>query len=322
VAAEPHPGESTPTAPWAVEVAVAVANRAAVVARPRVLRVEERDVPAPQPGQVRVRVEGCGVCGSNLPIWEGRPWFSYPLAPGEPGHEGWGVVEDTGERVCFLSSNAFADWVVVDDDALVRLPPELESVPFPGEALACAINVFRRSGVTAGERVAVVGVGFLGALLVQLAARAGAEVVAVSRRPFALELARASGAAEATHDASAQAETFHCVFEAAGVQPTLDAAAALVRKRGRLVIAGFHQDGPRQVDLQSWNWRGLDVINAHEREPAAYVEGMRLAADGVASGHLDPAPLYTHVFPLERLGDALDAARSRPDGFMKALVVT
>ena len=49
------------------------------------------------PGEARVRLEGCGVCGSNLPVWEGRPWFQYPLDPGTPGHEGWGVIEEVGE---------------------------------------------------------------------------------------------------------------------------------------------------------------------------------------------------------------------------------
>lgn len=41
----------------------------------------------PQPDQIRIRLEGCGVRGSNLPVWEGRPWFTYPLPPGKPGHE-------------------------------------------------------------------------------------------------------------------------------------------------------------------------------------------------------------------------------------------
>ena len=74
--------------------------------------------------------------------------------------------------------------------------------------------------------------------------------------------------------------------------------------------------------MQSWNWRGIDVINAHERDPAAYVEGMRLAVRALAAGDIDPAPLYTHTFPLEELGDALESASRRPDGFMKALVLT
>src|SRR5919204_6373481 len=95
--------------------------RAAVVVAPRSARLERLRRPAPGPGQVLVRVEGCGVCGSNVPPWEGRPWFSYPLAPGEPGHEAWGVVEalgegvrevEPGERVAILSFRGFADYDV------------------------------------------------------------------------------------------------------------------------------------------------------------------------------------------------------------------
>jgi threonine dehydrogenase-like Zn-dependent dehydrogenase len=176
--------------------------------------------------------------------------------------------------------------------------------------------------IEAGQTVAVVGVGFLGAVLTQLAARAGAQVVAVSRREPALRMARDLGAAEATTpQAPPEPESYDVVLEAAGKQEALDVAAPLVKVRGRLVIAGFHQDGPRSIDLQSWNWRGIDVINAHERDPAVYLEGIRLAAQWTVEERLDPDPLYTHRFPLERVADALDAACERPDGFMKALVM-
>ena len=110
------------------------------------------------------------------------------------------------------------------------------------------------------------------------------------------------------------------VIEAVGKQWPLDLAAELTKERGRLVIAGYHQDGLRSVNLQLWNWRGLDVINAHERDPLLYTGGIQAAIDAVASGQLDPSPLYTHTFPLERLADALNATHDRPDGFMKALV--
>ena len=111
-----------------------------------------------------------------------------------------------------------------------------------------------------------------------------------------------------------------CVIEAVGKQWPLDLAAELTRERGRLVIAGYHQDGPRQVNMQLWNWRGIDVINAHERDPQLYVQGIREAVAAVAAGRLTPAPLYTHSYPLARLGEALDATRDRPEGFLKALV--
>lgn len=316
--------------------------RVAILDGPRWARIERRSLLDPGPGQARVRLEGCGVCGSNLPVWEGRPWLEYPREPGAPGHEGWGVVDAVGDgvtlvapgdRVAALSYHAFADYDVVDAGSLVKLPRELDGKPFPGEALGCAVNVLRRSGIERGSVVAVIGVGFLGALVLQMAARAGARVIAVSRRAFALEIARSFGAEETLElgDAGPIAERLKgltggwlcdVVVEAAGVQGPLDLAGELTRERGRLVIAGYHQDGPRQVNMQMWNWRGIDVINAHERDAAVYLEGMRLAADAVARGELDPSPLYTHRFGLERLGEAMDAACERPDGFMKALVVT
>jgi threonine dehydrogenase-like Zn-dependent dehydrogenase len=238
-----------------------------------------------------------------------------------------------GDRVAALSYRAYAELDVAEADAVVPIPAELGDVPFPGEPLGCAVNVFRRSAIEAGQTVAIVGVGFLGALVTRLAAAAGARVIAISRRPFALEVARGQGAAETIamddhwrilDEVKRLTDGRWCdrVIEAVGLQWPLDLAGELTAERGRLVIAGFHQDGPRQVNMQLWNWRGLDVVNAHERDPRQYVQGMREAIALVRDGTLDPRPLLTHRFPLDRLGDALDTAARRPDGFLKALVTT
>ena len=316
--------------------------RAAVITAPGRAEVQTVDVPTARTDQVLIRVEGCGVCGSSLPRWEGRPWFEYPAPPGNPGHEGWGRVAAVGaavtdvavgDRVAFLSERAFAEYDVADAGALVRLPAALDGRDVPGEALGCAVNIFRRSAIGAGDDVAVIGVGFLGALLVQLAARAGARVIAISRRPWSLDLARRMGAAETIalgDDADAIVRRVEeltggagCarVIEAIGLAGPLDLAARLCRVRGRLVIAGFHQDGPRQIDMFLWNWRGLDVVNAHERDPAVYVDGIRGAIAEIETGGLDPAPLYTHRVPLAEAGAAFELLRARPDGFVKAVVV-
>jgi threonine dehydrogenase-like Zn-dependent dehydrogenase len=314
--------------------------RAAVITAPG--KCEVRDVAIPKPGlrEVRVKIEGCGVCASNIPPWEGREWFHYPFAPGQLGHEAWGVIDavgsdvlsfSPGERVAVLSEKAYAEYDVARDDQVVSLPHELMDMPFPAEPLGCAMNIFRRSGIKAGDRVAIVGIGFLGAILTRLATEAGAHVIAITRRPYALEVARQMGAAQtipmddhwkiielvrtATHGALCDV-----VIEAIGKQWPIDLSGELTRERGRLVIAGYHQDGPRQVNMQMWNWRGLDVINAHERDPKIYLRGMQDAVEAVASGKLDPSPLFTHAFPLERLGEALEMTKERPDGFMKALI--
>jgi threonine dehydrogenase-like Zn-dependent dehydrogenase len=193
------------------------------------------------------------------------------------------------------------------------------------------MNIFRRAEVAAGQTVAIIGIGFLGAMLTQLAAAAGARVIAISRRPYSLQVAREMGAHEtiAMDDHYAIIERVKeltggrfCerVIEAVGKQWPLDLAGELTQERGRLVIAGYHQDGPRQVNMQLWNWRGLDVINAHERDPEVYMNGIRAAVAAVADGRLKPGALYTHTYGLDELATALDATRDRPDGFLKALV--
>jgi threonine dehydrogenase-like Zn-dependent dehydrogenase len=316
--------------------------RAVRLTGPGRISVDEVTVPEPGPGQVRIRLEGCGVCASNLTPWSGPDWMKFPTDPGGMGHEGWGVVDAVGEgvhefsvgdRVAALSYNSYAEYDVADASATVKLPAALDGQPFPGEPLGCAMNIFRRSDIQAGQTVAIVGIGFLGALLTRLAKDAGARVIAISRRPFSLDVAREMGADEtiAMDDHWAIIEKVKeltggvladRVIEAVGKQWPLDLAAEITKERGRLIIAGYHQDGPRQVNMQMWNWRGLDVINAHERDPAVYIEGIRLAVDAVASGRLDPTPLYTHTFALDQLDEALNATRDRPDGFLKALVMT
>src|SRR5436305_5059231 len=121
---------------------------AAIVTAPGQVRLGRVARPEPGTGQLRVRLEGCGVCGSNLPPWEGRPWFNYPLAPGELGHEGWGHVDEVGagvssvqpgDRVAVLSYRAFAEYDVAPETSVIPLPRELDGRPFPGEALGCAM---------------------------------------------------------------------------------------------------------------------------------------------------------------------------------------
>jgi len=315
--------------------------RAAVLEGPFHFGIRQMELLELEPNQVLVRLEGCGVCGSNLAPWEGRDWFKYPFQAGAPGHEGWGVIEavgdevsslSSGNRVAVLSHKAFAEFDVADAEAVVPLPRSLAGKPFPGEALGCAFNVFKRCDIQPGQTVAVVGAGFLGTIVVALAARKGARVIAISRRPFALEMARHYGAAEIIpmEDHWAIIEKIKgltdgagCdrVIEAVGAQWPLDLSAELTRERGKLIIAGYHQDGSRQVNMQLWNWRGLDVINAHERDPKIYVQGMEEAVNAVARGEFDPTPLYTHVFTLDRIADAFSAMQKRPQNFMKALVM-
>jgi len=303
------------------------------------MHMAETRLRAPATDEVLVRLHGCGVCASNVPVWEGREWFRYPLEAGAPGHEGWGEIvavgDDVrdfavGDRVAMLSQHAYATHDFAPVSMIARIPDCVGDRPLPGEPLACVMNILRRSDIRAGQWLAVVGVGFIGALLVQGAARAGARVIALTRRAWARDVALHCGAAYALDGDSSTSvgavleftDGRGCerVIEAGGEQATLDLASALCAEGGRMMVAGYHQDGSRQVDMQQWNWRGLDVINAHERDPAVQARGLREAMRAVADGTLDPFPLVTHEMPLRELDRAFTLMRERPAGFMKAVV--
>ena len=155
--------------------------RAAVLAGPGQVRIDEVARPEPGPGQVRVRLEGCGVCASNLTPWAGPEWMRFPTEPGALGHEGWGVVDAVGRRRRGAVGRATGSrrsptTPTPSTTSPTRrpwcgCPTSLAGQPFPGEPLGCAMNIFRRSEIEAGQTVAIVGIGFLGAILTRLADR-------------------------------------------------------------------------------------------------------------------------------------------------------
>ncbi|KFB10080.1 MDR/zinc-dependent alcohol dehydrogenase-like family protein [Nitratireductor basaltis] len=322
------------------EQVISKTMRAAVLTAPNRFEIKEVAIPEPKRGEVLVRLAGCGVCASNIEPWQGPEWMEYPTAPGDMGHEGYGTIAALGEGVTGLQIgmpvttlfyNSYAEYDVGPAENVVPLPDGLSDKDFPGEPLGCAMNIFARSDIRPGQTVAIVGSGFLGALLCRLCVSEGARVIAVSRRDTALSIAKHAGARHVIRmddhyriidEVKALTDGALCdrVIEATGKPWPLDLAGELTSERGRLVIAGYHQDGPRQINMQMWNWKGLDVINAHERDPERYLSGIRAAIDAVVAGKIDPSPLITHRYRLEELNQALQDARDRPDGFLKAVV--
>jgi NADPH2:quinone reductase len=290
--------------------------RALCLTAPR--QAEVREVPRPEPAdaEVVVRVLGCGVCGSDLNAWRGVPGIDYPLPAGAPGHEVFGEAD--GRLVTGLMWSGFAEYTLARTEHLLAI-----ETPLLGEPLACAMNVVRRAAIAPGDNVAVVGFGYLAALIVQLLPEHVGGWVAVSRREDSRRLARSLGADAALDFAEVAVplwDSFPVVLETAGVQQTLDFATWLVGDSGRLVIAGYHADGPRSVNLQTWNWKGIDVINAHEREPSAYMRGLREGLEVMRQRKHDLDTLITRRFTLDEVGDAFTAAETRPPGFVKGLI--
>jgi alcohol dehydrogenase, propanol-preferring len=194
----------------------------------------QKDVPEPAAREVRIRVEACGICHSDAIVKGG----AYPglALPRVPGHEIAGRIDAVGADVagwkpgdrvgvgwhgghCFRCTpcrkgwfinceraritgisfdGGYAEYVVVPQEAVARMPGELEATS--AAPLLCAgittFNALRNSGARAGDTVAVQGIGGLGHLAIQYAARMGFRTVAVSHGSDKLGLARELGAHE------------------------------------------------------------------------------------------------------------------------------
>ncbi len=148
--------------------------RLAVLSAPRRLELVEEPVPEPAPGELLLRVAGCGVCASELDMWVGDAGISYPRFP---GHEVSGTVERVGAGVsefvpgdpvaAWVTERGFAEYVTVREEhcfPAAGVPLELALA----EPLACAVNAVELAAPALGDDVVIIGAGFMGNLVQKL----------------------------------------------------------------------------------------------------------------------------------------------------------
>jgi 2-desacetyl-2-hydroxyethyl bacteriochlorophyllide A dehydrogenase len=308
----------------------------AVLSEPGRFDLVDEPEPAIGPGDVLLRVAACGVCTSELGTFQGHATVALPWYP---GHEVSGVVEKAGGNVtglgpgdpvaAWVTTRGFAERVAVPADycfPAADVPLELAL----GEPLACAVNAVELAAPALGDDVVIVGAGFMGHLIHKLVmARGPRQVIVTDSRDDALRRARLFGATATVNVASQSAPEIvaeltggkgaDVTFEVTGAQSALDGLHEVTRMSGTVVIAGYHH-GPRQVPLGSWNWMAYRIVNAHFREPATILRGMRQGMRLLTSGRISLDGLVTHAVPLEHIDEGFRAAIEKPAGFVKATV--
>jgi 2-desacetyl-2-hydroxyethyl bacteriochlorophyllide A dehydrogenase len=321
------------------------------------LRLEEVPWPVPGPDDVVVRVAACGICGSDVHFLEGMP-VPAPL-PVTLGHEPAGIVEaiganvtgwKPGDRVAIhlgvgcgscptcrggnpsacraLRSpglhidGAFAEAIRVPATCLVRVPDGVslaaaavatDCVTSPYHAIVC------RGRLAAGERVAVLGAGGLGAMAVRIAKVLGAsQVIAVDLSPVALERAAKLGADDCVRiapdeDPASRIQLLtqggaDLVIECVGRPETVSAGVRALRPGGRLVVVGVGMQPPR-IDLPQALFCvcELTVLGSFASHIEDLAEVLRLEAEG----QLDIDASITHRLPLARVAEGLEMLRTK-----------
>jgi threonine dehydrogenase-like Zn-dependent dehydrogenase len=200
------------------------------------------------------------------------------------------------------------------------------------EPLACAVNTVELANISLSDDVVIIGAGFMGNLVQKLVALQGPRrLITADTRADALERALKLGA---THVVNVTKESLPEVvksltdgqgadvsFEVVGGQAPLTLLGDVTRMSGKVVIVGFHQGEPRQIPLGYWNWMAFQILNAHFREEATILGGMRMGMRLLTSGRLSLEDLVTHRFQLAEINKAFLAAHEKPEGFVKSTIV-
>ncbi len=329
------------------------------------IRVETVPDPTPEAGQVLVKVEAAGICGSDLHGYHRQP--DKPLSPRIGGHELAGQIVDIGEDVtehkvgervaiepivpcntcpeCLngyynICSNlrhrggGFAEYTVAPTSNAYSIP---DSVSVEGGALAevyaVAVHAVNRAMVSPGDHVAIIGSGPVGLTIAQVADIAGATSIAVLGKPdVPIQIAhKAVGAVPINVDKTdtvaaimdwSNGRGADVVFEAVGGKAnTLEQATQIAAKRGRVCMVGGH-GAPLTFSERFARSRELTIIWSFCYGRRGGKTEFQIAIDLLAAGKLDPSPLVTHRFNLDKITQAFAVAAGRDEhGSVKVLVM-
>ncbi|MEM9899475.1 MAG: zinc-dependent alcohol dehydrogenase family protein [Pseudomonadota bacterium] len=302
------------------------------------IRTSDVPIPEPAPGEILIKVEASGICGTDRHLYKGE----FPSVPGKTlGHEFSGIVVDSGDtsiaegtrvtcdpntwcgtcdqclrgRVNLCENNVatgihrdggFAEYCAFPASKAVELPADLD--PLYGafcEPLACTLHGMDMGAAKPGEKVLIIGGGFIGLMAVQIAKRAGADVMLLTRSVQKQTLGLTIGADHAVGNEEALRQVWpggaDLVVECAGVSATVPMSPKLTRTGGRVVILGVLPQG-QQVPVEPFDLLFRE-IQMHFSFLNPFTHGR--AAQMVADGSIAVAPLISRTISLEETADAI-----------------
>ena len=291
------------------------------------------EVGEPGPGEVQVEVAACGICSWDIQTFRSGSDSPY-AAP--PGHEGVGYVAKlgagvqgfaVGERV---AGGGFGRLRNIPASRVYKIPDSnLEDQHWIVEPVSCVVTGMDHCRLKAGERLAMVGCGFMGLMMIQGLAGAGADqLIALDVDERRLRLALEFGATEA-HNVAAEGfgpvredlrrRGIDTVVDTSGAQSGLDLATDIVRRAGRINLFGWIKGATAIFNPSTWHGKAIALVNsspaAQLRDP--FPPAIRL----LRKGTIDLRPLVTHVVDIDDYPRFMaGVVAGEVDGYIKGVV--
>lgn len=292
-------------------------------------------VDAPMPtynaGQVLIKLTYGGVCMSEHYGWEMRKeGASF-------GHEPVGVVVEVGSQVTQFKpgdrvSGLFAgnaEYAVANVNLIFKIPDGVKDYEATLEPLACLVSAVSKARFTVvGQKVAVVGCGYMGCGAIGLLKRRGAYVTAFDIRPESLENAKRFGADEVclVKDIPAEFKNgkngFDLVMEWGETEESLNLAIDLTNMCGQLCVGAYHNNnkGMRTVNFERLNVRAIDCLSTHPRESGLLIKSAEAAMKMIGDGSWNYRSVPTKIYSIADFDLAHEELPDKFGKWLKAVV--
>jgi len=297
------------------------------------IELYQTDIPDPGPDEIQIAGLACGICSWDIATCKQGAAMSVP-AP--PGHEGVGRVIKTGKQVTRLkegdlvAGGGFASFSNRSAQRAYRLPPS--NIPpelWMVEPVSCCVTGIDHMQLRPGHRVALIGCGFMGLILLQLLGHSPcSEVVAIDLVETRLTLANEFGATSTHNLTEVSAEEvakqwkerpFDVVCDTSGVQAGLDLASQLTRKGGQINLFGWMKGKQATFNPTQWHLGGFTVINS---SPSSRLrDPFPPAIDLIARGLVELGPLVTHTVSLPEYPALMQRITQGEPGYIKGVVL-
>lgn len=306
--------------------------RAAQLVAPRKWELLDLEKPKATDGTMLVRLERVAICGTDKPSYVGLS-PSYPLDPGNTGHEGLGIVESCpsgkyreGERVLLwaFDRGLFQEYVLARDEGCVRLPADGElNVILMSQLLGTVIHAFYKLGNIIGQDVVVIGQGSVGQMFNAALRNLGARrIIGVDPLAHRRALASKMGATHSLEPGEGLREQVlaitggqlpHMVVEAVGLEATFHTAADLVRRGGTILYFGVpnKEEGRGVMSLNFLKMFSNEARIVTTVGPNPHAD-YAAALQWITEGRIDVRPMISHVLPHEEIQQAFEMVFEDP----------
>lgn len=277
----------------------------------RDIRVEEVPDPAPGPGEVKVAVKYCGICGSDL-----HEYLHGPFPQPTFGHEACGPITEigpgvsdyaVGDRVCTVYPGAYAEAIVCPVANLIPIQDDMNwKRAALLEPLSGAAYAIERGNIRKADTVLIAGAGSVGLMILLGLKAMGVETVYVTdirknRREMALSLGATQVLDPAETKIPARIKSLSegrgvdVAVEAVGIEATLKDCLASTRPRGTVIVQGIFTERAR-IHMLGFVTRETTMIGANSINP-------QLAKSWLASGKIEPERVVTDIIALQDIAE-------------------